>query len=236
MRNDAPQGKRERIRSYVLRQGRLTEGQKLALTRSLPRFGLDAGIPLKLDVVFAGMANEPLVLEVGFGDGRSLVAMAQAHPQHRFIGIEVHKPGVGAILQHIEAEGVENVRVYLEDAHEVLQHAIPSNVVDRFQLYFPDPWPKKRHHKRRFVREELMQLVRDRLRPGGVFHMATDWEPYAKEALTFLNAFDGLDNVAEDEGFVPRPTWRPLTKFEQRGLKLGHGVWDLLFVKRVASP
>lgn len=238
-----PQLKSGSIRSYVLRPGRLTTGQKQALSRGLPIYGLDAEKPFVLSEAFdlaaiqgAANASTPpkLVVEIGFGNGASLVEMAKASPDTCFVGIEVHTPGVGAILQGIETEGLRNLRVYLADAHLVLTQALAVGQVDRFQLYFPDPWPKKRHHKRRFVRSELMQLVCERLRPGGLFHMATDWEPYAEDALEFLNAFAPLENCSPDKGFVPCPAWRPTTKFENRGLKLGHGVWDLLF-KRITD-
>lgn len=231
-----PQLKSGSIRSYVLRPGRLTTGQKQALERSLPKYGLNAEQPFVLSEAFdlsqikTDDSHVPeLVVEIGFGNGASLVQMAKASPHTCFVGIEVHTPGVGAILQGIEAEGLQNLRVYFADAHLVLTQALAAAQVDRFQLYFPDPWPKKRHHKRRFVRSELMQLVCDRLRPGGLFHMATDWQPYAEDALAFLNAFSALENCAQDRSFVPCPAWRPTTKFENRGLKLGHGVWDLLF-------
>lgn len=234
-----PQLKSGSIRSYVLRPGRLTTGQKQALTRGLPVYGLDAEKPFVLSQAFdlaaipSEDASKPpeLVVEIGFGNGASLVEMAKASPGTCFVGIEVHTPGVGAILQGIETEGLQNLRVYLADAHLVLTQALSNAQVDRFQLYFPDPWPKKKHHKRRFVRSELMQLVCERLRPGGLFHMATDWAPYAEDALAFLNAFPALENCADDQGYVPCPEWRPTTKFEKRGVKLGHGVWDLLFAR-----
>jgi tRNA (guanine-N7-)-methyltransferase len=232
-----PQLKSGNIRSYVLRPGRLTAGQKHALDRGLPIYGLDAEKPFDLFDAFGltdkqDQVKPKLVVEIGFGNGASLVEMAQASPDICFVGIEVHTPGVGAILQGIEAAGIENLRIYFADAHLVLTQAMASAQVDRFQLYFPDPWPKKRHHKRRFVRSDLMQLVCVRLRPGGLFHMATDWEPYAEDAKAFLNSFELFENSDSNGGFVPRPDWRPTTKFERRGLKLGHGVWDLLYRRR----
>jgi tRNA (guanine-N7-)-methyltransferase len=204
----------------------------------LPRYGLNAEQPLDLARAFdlpTATDKPPLVVEIGFGNGASLVEMAERCPETCFVGIEVHSPGVGAILQGIESAGLQNLRVYLADAHLVLTQALASAQVDRFQLYFPDPWPKKKHHKRRFVRSDLMQLVSDRLCPGGLFHMATDWQPYAEDALAFLNTFAGLENCDEAHGYVPRPDWRPTTKFENRGLKLGHGVWDLLFKRSNAK-
>jgi len=222
------------IRSYVLRQGRLTPGQKKALSQGLAQFGLDAHLPLNVDKAFEDMgAKQPgqVVVEVGFGNGASLCEMAKADPSTLFLGVEVHKPGVGALLQTVMNQEIKNIRVYLADARLVMEKSLRDAKVDRFQLYFPDPWPKKRHHKRRFVREDMMSLVTETLRNGGVFHMATDWLPYAEEALAFLNQSPVLMNTSQEGGFVPRPSWRPQTKFEQRGLKLGHEVRDLVFKK-----
>lgn len=220
--------RRRTIRSFVLRQGRLTPGQQRALDSEWPRFGLEPGEqPLDLDQVFGRSA--PRVLEIGFGNGDSLAAMAEAAPDTDFLGIEVHRPGVGRLLIQVRERGLTNLRVMNTDAVEVLEHQIPPASLDRVQLFFPDPWHKKRHHKRRIVQPEFIQLVRDRLKPGGRFHMATDWQEYAEAALAALRDAPGLRNTSPAGGFVSRPDYRPITKFEQRGARLGHGVWDLVF-------
>lgn len=171
----------------------------------------------------------PLTLEIGFGMGHSLLEMAQATPGHDFIGIEVHRPGVGSLLSGLLAEGVNNVRVYSCDALEVLKTCVPDSSLDRLLLFFPDPWHKSRHHKRRIVQPEFAQLVRSKLKVGGIFHLATDWEPYAEHMLEVLNVAPGFMNLSADQTSVPRPLERPVTKFERRGERLGHGVWDLKF-------
>lgn len=220
-----------RIRSFVLREGRLTKGQQRSLELFWPTLGLEYQTELyDLEQVFGRKA--PLVLEIGFGMGKSLVAMAKAAPQMDFIGIEVHKPGVGACLGEAETEAVQNLRLFEHDAVEVLRDCIADGSLDTIQLFFPDPWHKKRHHKRRIVQAEFVQMLRQKLKIGGVFHMATDWENYAEHMLEVMSAAEGYRNLAEDQQYVPRPDHRPLTKFENRGVKLGHGVWDLMFERQ----
>jgi tRNA (guanine-N7-)-methyltransferase len=216
------------IRSYTLRQGRLTPAQQRAMDVLFPRFGIPSGeTPLDFDTFFGRRA--PRILEIGFGNGDSLAAIAQAHPDNDYLGIEVHTPGVGHLLLKIEELGLTNLRVMRDDAVEVLTHRIADASLDGVYLFFADPWPKKRHHKRRIVQEEFAQLLRRKLQPGGRFHMATDWENYARHMLEVMNAAAGFRNTSPAGDYVPRPDYRPLTKFEQRGQRLGHGVWDLIF-------
>lgn len=217
-----------RIRSFVLREGRLTKGQQHALENFWSDYGIDyQNAPLDLNQVFGRQA--PRVLEIGFGMGKSLVAMAKTAPEHDFIGIEVHRPGVGACLSEAEANQVTNLKVFEHDAVEVLDHMIPEQSLDTVQLFFPDPWHKKRHHKRRIVQPDFVQALRTKLKIGGVFHMATDWQHYAEHMLEVMLAAEGFENLSSTNDYVERPEHRPLTKFEQRGQKLGHGVWDLMF-------
>jgi tRNA (guanine-N7-)-methyltransferase len=220
------------IRSYTLRQGRLTPAQQRAMDDLFPRFGIPGGeTPLDFDTIFGRSA--PRILEIGFGNGDSLAAIAQAHPDNDYLGIEVNTPGVGHLLLKIEELGLSNLRVMRDDAVEVLTHRIADASLDGVYLFFADPWPKKRHHKRRIVQEEFAQLLRRKLKPGGRFHMATDWENYAQHMLEVMNAAAGFRNTSSTGDYVPRPDYRPLTKFEQRGQRLGHGVWDLIF-ERIA--
>ncbi|WKE66167.1 tRNA (guanosine(46)-N7)-methyltransferase TrmB [Gallaecimonas kandeliae] len=217
-----------KIRSFVRREGRLTKGQSHALESQWPAIGLEHGMGLlDLAEVF-GNAN-PVVLEIGFGMGKSLVEMAQAAPDLNFIGIEVHKPGVGACLMAASEAGISNLRVFEHDAVEVLADNIPDASLQRVQLFFPDPWHKKRHHKRRIVQPEFVQALRGKLAIGGVFHMATDWENYAEHMLEVMSAAPGFKNQSASGDYVPCPDYRPKTKFEARGERLGHGVWDLMF-------
>ena len=219
-----------RIRSFVLREGRLTKGQQRSLDLFWPTMGLEyQATPYDMKAVFGREAD--LVLEIGFGMGKSLVQMAKAAPDKDFIGIEVHKPGVGACLGEAETEGVKNLRLFEHDAIEILHDSIADNSLSTVQLFFPDPWHKKRHHKRRIVQAEFAQLLRRKLKVGGVFHMATDWENYAEHMLEVMTAAEGYSNLSETNDYVPRPEHRPLTKFENRGVNLGHGVWDLMFRK-----
>ena len=184
--------------------------------------------PLDLAVVFGRIA--PVVLEIGFGMGETAAEIAKAHPDVDFLGIEVHGPGVGALLQRIEDAALANVRLIRHDAVEVVAAMIAPASLAAIHVYFPDPWPKKRHHKRRLLNASFVHALAERLRPGGYLHVATDWEPYADEILATLSAEAMLENTAD--GFAARPPWRPLTKFERRGLKLGHRVFDLVFVRR----
>lgn len=217
-----------RIRSFVRRQGRLTKGQEFALENYWPVMGVEyETAPVDFVALFGREA--PVTLEIGFGMGTSLVAMAQANPQQNFLGIEVHSPGVGACLATAHEEGVENLRIMCHDAVEVLEKMVPDNSLNMVQLFFPDPWHKARHNKRRIVQVPFAELVKSKLKLGGVFHMATDWEPYAEHMLEVMSSIDGYKNQSESNDYVPRPDSRPVTKFEQRGHRLGHGVWDLMF-------
>lgn len=225
---------RRKIRSYVLRGGRLTLGQQRAMERHWPQWGLsvDDG-PLDIDASFGRSA--PTVLEIGFGMGASLAEMAAAQPQNNFIGIEVHPPGVGSLLMASAKREIDNIRVYRHDAIEVLQHCIPNASLQGVQLYFPDPWHKKKHHKRRIVQQDFVDLIAAKLVPDGWFHMATDWQEYAQHMLDVMEPQPLFANSAGPGNFSARPEWRPKTKFEQRGERLGHGVWDLLY-RRIAQP
>ncbi|MFB6326527.1 tRNA (guanosine(46)-N7)-methyltransferase TrmB [Pantoea deleyi] len=217
-----------RIRSFVRRQGRLTKGQQQALDTLWPVMGVEyQPEPVDLTELFGREA--PVTLEIGFGMGASLVTMAQNTPHQNFLGIEVHAPGVGACLASAKEADVQNLRVMCHDAVEVLEKMIPDNSLRMVQLFFPDPWHKARHNKRRIVQVPFAELVMRKLKPGGVFHMATDWEAYAEHMLEVMNSIDGYRNQSEQQNYVPRPETRPLTKFEQRGQRLGHGVWDLMF-------
>jgi tRNA (guanine-N7-)-methyltransferase len=216
------------IRSFVRRQGRLTKGQQLALDNYWPSMGVEyQTTAVDLDAVFGRQA--PVTLEIGFGMGASLVKMAQTHADRNFLGIEVHLPGVGACLASASEAGIDNLRVMCHDAVEVLNHMLADASLDSVQLFFPDPWHKARHNKRRILQAPFAELVRRKLSIGGVFHMATDWQNYAEHMLEVMNGIDGYRNLSAENDYVPRPDSRPLTKFELRGQRLGHGVWDLMF-------
>lgn len=219
-----------KIQSFVKREGRLTSGQAKAIEQHWPTMGLmhQDG---KLNIEHTFGRTAPVVLEIGFGMGKSLVEMAKSEPEKNFIGIEVHRPGVGACLAEAAEHGVTNLRVYEHDAVAVLADCINDASLARVQLFFPDPWHKKKHHKRRIVQNEFVQNLRIKLAIGGIFHMATDWESYAQHMLDVMSAAPGFVNLSNDGDYVPRPEHRPLTKFEQRGHRLGHGVWDLMFEK-----
>lgn len=217
-----------KIQSFVKREGRLTQGQARAIAQYWPTMGLEhkAGA-LTFSEIFGRSA--PVVLEIGFGMGKSLVEMASKEPEKDFIGIEVHRPGVGACLNEAAEQGVTNLRLFEHDAVEILADCVVDNSLARVQLFFPDPWHKTRHHKRRIVQSEFVQKLRAKLAIGGVFHMATDWENYAEHMLEVMCQAEGFKNQSSTNDYVPRPDQRPLTKFEQRGHRLGHGVWDLMF-------
>ncbi|HEY5559883.1 MAG TPA: tRNA (guanosine(46)-N7)-methyltransferase TrmB [Steroidobacteraceae bacterium] len=219
------------IRSFVLRAGRITRAQRRALDELLPRWGIPfSPAPLDLDRVFGRAA--PRVLEIGFGDGGTLLELATRSPGTDFLGVEVHPPGIGHCLLGIEARGLSNVRVIAHDAVEVLRAQLVPSSLDAVLLYFPDPWPKSRHHKRRIVQPAFAALVASRLKPGGVFRLATDWEPYAEWMLEVLAAEPGLANAAADGRFVEAPPDRGITRFENRGRRLGHCVFDLEYRRR----
>jgi tRNA (guanine-N7-)-methyltransferase len=214
------------IRSYVLRQGRRTDAQRRASAELLPRFGIPySREPLDLDRVFGRAA--PKILEIGFGMGETTARIAASHPGNDYLGIEVHAPGVGSLLQRIAAPGLSNVRIIQHDAVEVLESMIAPACLDGVHVFFPDPWPKKRHHKRRLIQPPFVALLASRMTQGAYVHVATDWEDYAQQIMEVLSIEPLLANTAD--GYAPRPGQRPLTKFEDRGLKLGHGVWDLVF-------
>ncbi len=223
-----------RVRSFVLRQGRFTPAQERAFQTHWATHGLDyAGTPRDLDAVFGRQA--PRVLEIGFGNGEALAYAAQHEPQHDLIGIEVHRPGVGRALNALAAQGSTNARVMCHDAVEVLENEIPPGALAQIRIYFPDPWHKKRHNKRRLVSPAFAALLVRALAPDGLLHLATDWQDYAEQMWDVLDATPGLRNRAGPRGSLPRPDWRPQTHFEARGLRLGHGVWDLLY-DRVDTP
>jgi tRNA (guanine-N7-)-methyltransferase len=219
------------IRSFVMRGGRITEAQQRALDSLWPRYGISfQPAPLDFEATFGRLA--PVTLEIGFGNGDNLAAQAAMHPERNYLGIEVHRPGVGRLLLGVEEQQLTNVRIICHDAVEVLAHQVAPQTLDEVLILFPDPWPKKRHHKRRLVQAPFAKLVADRLRVGGVLRFATDWQPYADAALEVLSANPRLHNFAPDGTFVPRPTERAPTRFEKRGERLGHGVWDLAFERR----
>ncbi len=221
------------IRSFVLREGRLTTAQERAFRELWPGWGLDwtPGHPLDFVAIFGNA--RPVVLEIGFGNGESLAEMAEKDPDRNWLGIEVHRPGVGHLLLEIERRGLANLRLIRHDAVEVLDQGIPPGALDGVQLFFPDPWPKRRHHKRRILDAEMVQRLARGLRPGGQFHAATDWEPYAEQMRDILDgAGDRFENTAGEGQYAPRPGARPLTKFEQRGTRLGHPVRDLIYRRR----
>ncbi|WBA18345.1 tRNA (guanosine(46)-N7)-methyltransferase TrmB [Salinivibrio kushneri] len=219
-----------KVRSFVRREGRLTKGQEQALNESWPTMGIDFEAS-ELDWLQVFGNDNPVVLEIGFGMGASLVEMAKNAPEKNFVGIEVHTPGVGACLMAAREAGVTNLRVMCHDAVEVFEQMLPKDSLDTVQLFFPDPWHKKRHHKRRIVQLPFAEMVRDKLKVGGVFHMATDWENYAEHMIDVMEAAPHYQNVAQEGLYVPRPDDRPLTKFEQRGQRLGHGVWDIKYTR-----
>jgi tRNA (guanine-N7-)-methyltransferase len=225
---DRDPDRRAAVRSFVLRAGRMGPGQQRALRELGPRYLLPfTPQPLDLDAAFGRHA--PRVLEIGFGMGDATAQVAAAMPGTDFIGIEVHAPGVGALLKRIGEQGLSNLRLIQHDAVPVLQQMIPPRSLAGVHIWFPDPWHKKKHHKRRLLQPGFVALLATRLAPGGYLHCATDWQPYAEQMLEVLAAEPGLAPTDPAAGYVPRPAWRPLTKFEARGLKLGHGVWDLVF-------
>jgi len=214
------------IRSFVLRQGRISKAQSRAYQELLPKYSISySENPPDLDQIFG--RDAPKILEIGFGMGETSTAIAQANPQNDYLGIEVHTPGVGSLLKQIEAARLSNLRIIQHDAVEVLKNMIPPAAFAGVHIFFPDPWPKTRHHKRRLIQPEFISLLCERLKAGGYLHVATDWKDYAEHILTVLSSEPLLVNTAQD--YAPRPEHRPLTKFEQRGLKLGHPVWDIVF-------
>jgi tRNA (guanine-N7-)-methyltransferase len=226
---NAPEAQRRAIRSFVLRQGRFSPAQERAYETLLPRFGIPfTTAPIDLAHTF-GRSNAK-ILEIGFGMGETTAAIALAHADLDFIAVEVHTPGVGGLLKRLEEQSVANVRIVQHDAVEVVEYMIAPQSLSGVHIFFPDPWPKKRHHKRRLLQPAFVRTLADRLVPGGYVHVATDWEDYAEQILATLRDEPLLENTTA--GFAPRPAHRPLTKFERRGLALGHGVWDIVFRRR----
>ncbi|BCX82526.1 tRNA (guanine-N7-)-methyltransferase [Methylomarinovum caldicuralii] len=214
---------KRRIRSFVRREGRLTPAQQRALDVLWPRYGLTPEIPLQPQAVYPGSA--PLILEIGFGNGESLVQMAATYPQFNYLGIEVHRPGVGHLLLELEKRGLDNVRVYCADAVEVLETAIGAELCQRINIFFPDPWPKKRHHKRRLIQPAFVALLAEKLQPGGILHLATDWPDYARHMRAAVATCPRLVSTDVTARIPPRPQ----TKYERRGRRLGHPVTDLAY-------
>ncbi|MBV2236005.1 MAG: tRNA (guanosine(46)-N7)-methyltransferase TrmB [Sterolibacterium sp.] len=226
------------IRSYVLRQGRVSNAQQRYYEEGLPRWGLPyQPALLDLQAVFGRPASvAPKILEIGCGMGETTAAIAAAHPENDYLGIEVHTPGVGSLLKEISERGLTNLRVCQHDAVEVLRDMIPLASLAGVHVYFPDPWPKKRQQKRRLIQAPLVRMIAARLSPGGYLHCATDWEEYALQMVDVLSAEPLLQNTGSlPGGFAERPGYRPQTKFESRGLRLGHGVWDVIFRRRKES-
>ncbi|MFW5451418.1 MAG: tRNA (guanosine(46)-N7)-methyltransferase TrmB [Methylophagaceae bacterium] len=219
------------VRSFVRREGRLTPGQQRAIDNLWPKFAInDDDNLLDLNLLFG--RNNPKILEIGFGNGASLAQMVANQLDDDFLGVEVHRPGVGQLLNLIDQQGLSNCRVACTDAVELLKYRIADKSLDRVQLYFPDPWHKKRHHKRRIIQPAFVTLLTKKIKSGGQLHMATDWQHYAEQMLDDLSNNPEFINCSNDDTYIDRPDYRPLTKFEQRGQKLGHGVWDLLFERR----
>ena len=221
---------RRTIRSFVLRAGRLTAGQQRALQDLWPKYGIE-GVQAALDLDFVFDRTAPRCLEIGFGTGDVLAALAAAHPEVDYLGIEVHPPGVGRLLLRADAAGLRNLRVIRADAVEVLACALADASLDEVLIFFPDPWHKTRHAKRRLVDAAFIAMVARKLRPGGILRLATDWQPYAQQMLCVCNADPALVSLSAQRTFVARPEFRPTTRFERRGARLGHGVWDLAYRK-----
>jgi len=220
---------RRHIRSFVLRQGRVSPAQQRACGELLPRFGIQyAAQPMDLALTFG--RNAPKILEIGFGMGDSTATIALEHPENDYLAIEVHTPGVGNLLKLIDAQHISNIRIIQHDAVEVLRDMIGERTLDGVHIFFPDPWHKARHNKRRLIQAPFIAQLVQKLKPGGYIHVATDWQDYAEQMLAVLSAEPLLENTTSD--YASRPAYRPLTKFEQRGIRLGHGVWDLVFRRK----
>lgn len=219
-----------KIKSFVIRAGRMTDSQQKGWNEVFPKHGYSL-TDEQFDWEHSYAVNGPRVVEIGFGMGDSLLAMAEENPTYRYLGLEVHKPGIGKLFAEVEKRGIENIKVFAEDAVRVLEVSIPPQTIDLIQIFFPDPWHKKRHHKRRLIQPEFVDLLLTRLAPEGRLHLATDWQPYAKHMMAVLENNDNVQNVAGPQQFIPRPESRPETKFECRGHRLGHSVWDLMFEK-----
>lgn len=221
---------KRKVRSFVLRTGRLSEFQRQTMNDNWAAYGLEHQTePFDFPTIYGN--TNPIILEIGFGMGKSLVEMALQNPDKNYLGIEVHTPGVGACLAYAVEKHVKNLRIICHDATEILRDSIADNSLGGLQLFFPDPWHKAKHHKRRIVQPHFVETIYQKLQPNGFIHFATDWQNYAEQMLDVLKSAVGLRNVSPTNDYIPRPDFRPLTKFEQRGHKLGHGVWDLYFIK-----
>ena len=221
---------KRKVRSFVLRTGRLSEFQRQTMNDNWAAYGLEHQTePFDFPTIYGN--TNPIILEIGFGMGKSLVEMALQNPGKNYLGIEVHTPGVGACLAYAVEKHVKNLRIICHDATEILRDSIADNSLGGLQLFFPDPWHKAKHHKRRIVQSHFVETIYQKLQPNGFIHFATDWQNYAEQMLDVLKSAVGLHNVSPTNDYIPRPDFRPLTKFEQRGHKLGHGVWDLYFIK-----
>jgi len=217
------------IRSYVLRQGRISSAQQRACDTLLPLYGIPYNAQLlNLDQAFGRIA--PKIVEIGFGMGDSTATIARSHPENDYLALEVHTPGVGNLLQLIDAHQISNIRIIQHDAVDVLRDMVDANTLDGVHIFFPDPWHKARHNKRRLIQTQFISQLVGKIKPKGYLHVATDWQDYAEQVLTVLSAEPALENTAED--YATRPAYRTLTKFEQRGIRLGHGVWDLIFIRK----
>jgi tRNA (guanine-N7-)-methyltransferase len=217
------------IRSFVLRQGRVSPAQQRSLDSLMPKYGIPFAAQT-LDFAQSFGRNAPTILEIGFGMGEPTAHIARAHPQNNYLALEVHPPGVGSLLKQIDAQGIENIRIVQHDAVEVLRDMVQDATLDGVHIFFPDPWHKARHNKRRLIQAPFVAQLVQKIKPGGYIHVATDWQDYAEQVLAVLTAEPLLKNTAVD--YAEKPDYRPLTKFENRGLKLGHGVWDLLFQRQ----
>jgi len=214
------------IRSYVLRQGRVSTAQQRSLDALMPRYGIPYSEQrVNLDTVFGRVA--PKIFEIGFGMGEPTATIASNNPQNDYLALEVHTPGVGSLLKLIDEQGITNLRIMQHDAVEVMRNMLSDNTLDGVHIFFPDPWHKARHNKRRLIQSPFISMLVQKIKPGGYIHVATDWQDYAEQVLSVLNSESELKNTSE--GYSVKPDYRPLTKFEQRGLKLGHGIWDLVF-------
>jgi len=223
-----------KIRSYVRREGRFTPSQRLAFKSLWPVYGVDKTVEQwDFEKLFGRRSD--VFLELGFGDGRVLKTLAARHPENDYLGIEVHRPGVGRVMRELNEEGLMNVKLAAEDGMDILQQNITAKSLAGLLIFFPDPWHKKKHHKRRMIQPEFVHMAATRIKPGGILHLATDWEDYAAQMMEVLSAEPLLENIHLENAFIERPESRPLTKYEQRGLRLGHGVWDLLFRRRESA-
>ena len=215
------------IRSFVKREGRMTAGQQAALQENWHRYGINVSEPEQIKIL-CSQSMKHIVLDIGIGNGEALVEQALKEPEKQFIGVEVHRPGLGHCIQRMLAENIDNIKLVNDDVM-LLFAQLPSNTIDTVQLYFPDPWPKKRHHKRRLLALEFLKVLVRVCKPGAILHMATDWEDYANESMALLSSHPSFHNTMVNAAFAERPQWRPITKFERRGLNLGHQVFDLIF-------